>query len=157
MTGREYPARPIVGVGAVVLVTSADLHILGVHLPGTAGVVLIRRRSEPQAGQWSLPGGVLEVGETLVAGLAREVAEETGLQVRVGPVVDVLDRIIVDPDRRVRFHFVLIDYLCRPTGGHLQAGSDAERVAIADPAALEPFGLPEDAMAVIERALRISQ
>jgi 8-oxo-dGTP diphosphatase len=155
VTDREYPARPIVGVGAVVVVTPSDGAIPGVHLSGAAGVVLIRRRTAPRAGEWSLPGGVLEIGETLAAGLAREVAEETGLTVHVGPVVDVIDRIIVDPDRRVRFHFVLIDYLCRPAGGHLRAGSDADGVIVADPAELETFGLPEDTRSVVDRALRI--
>ena len=77
-------------------------------------VVLVKRRFEPLAGQWSLPGGRLELGETLEAGLAREMLEETGLEVEVGPVVDVFDRILLDPERKVRYHYVLIDYLCRP-------------------------------------------
>jgi 8-oxo-dGTP diphosphatase len=157
VTAREYPARPIVGVGAVVLVTPSDADIAGVSLTGPSGVVLIRRRLEPQAGHWSLPGGVLEVGETLVAGVAREVTEETGLAVHVGPVVDVIDRIIYDPDRRVRFHFVLVDYLCRVAGGQLKAGSDADRVTLADPASLERFALPEDTRRVIARGLELAR
>jgi ADP-ribose pyrophosphatase YjhB (NUDIX family) len=96
-------------------------------------VVLIKRRYEPLAGQWSLPGGTLEVGETLEAGAAREILEETGLVVEVGPVIEVFDRILVDPDQRVRYHFVLIDYLCRPIGGALQHGSDVDAVTLADP------------------------
>lgn len=152
MSSRLYPDRPIVGVGAVVLVTPADRHIPGLHLEAGRRVVLIRRRSEPLAGQWSLPGGLLEVGETLAAGVAREVFEETGLTVHVGPVVDVVDRIIVDPDGRVRYHFALVDYLCRPVGGALRPGSDASEVAVASPDALEPFGLTGDTMRVVERA-----
>jgi 8-oxo-dGTP diphosphatase len=154
---REYPARPIVGVGAVVLVEP------GAPRPGSAtagrasaGVVLVRRRYEPLAGRWSLPGGALDVGETLAAGVAREVAEETGLTVRVGPVVDVLDRIVFDPDRRVRYHFVLVDYLCRPIGGQLRAASDAMDVAVADVAGLEGFALTEEARAVIGRAVEMA-
>ena len=84
-------------------------------------VVLVKRRFEPLAGQWSLPGGRLELGETLEAGLAREMLEETGLEVEVGPVVDVFDRILLDPERKVRYHYVLIDYLCRPIGGRAGA------------------------------------
>ncbi|MGE3401054.1 MAG: NUDIX hydrolase [Vicinamibacterales bacterium] len=139
---RQYPDRPIVGVGAVVVDEAGR-------------VLLIRRRYEPLAGQWSLPGGMLEVGETLEVGVAREVAEETGLQVAVGPVIEVFDRIMRDDDQRVRFHFVLIDYLCRPTGGRLAAGSDVDAAVFAEPSALAPFGLTTKATAVIARALEM--
>lgn len=156
MIGREYPARPIIGVGAVVLLTPDDARAADGRLTGRSGIVLIRRRLEPQAGRWSLPGGVLEVGETLAGGLAREIEEETGLLVDVGPVVDVIDRIVRDADGRVRFHFVLVDYLCRPRGGRLVAGSDAGEVAIAAPGSLDAFHLPEDTQAVIARALHMT-
>jgi 8-oxo-dGTP diphosphatase len=142
MDTRSYPARPIVGVGAVVLVDGQ--------------VVLIKRRYEPLAGQWSLPGGTLEVGETLEAGTAREILEETGLVVDVGPVIEVFDRILVDPDQRVRYHFVLIDYLCRPIGGTLQHGSDVDDVTLADPADLARYGLTAKATAIIRRALELT-
>ncbi len=94
---REYPARPIVGVGAVILVSPVEARAMGwaERLEGT-GIVLVKRRFEPLAGQWSLPGGTLEVGETLTAGIAREVVEETGLAVDVGPIVEVFDRIFLD-------------------------------------------------------------
>jgi len=105
-SSREYPARPIVGVGAVIVMDDRR-------------VVLVKRRYEPLAGQWSLPGGRLEVGETLEAGTRREIREETGLAVEVGPVVEVFDRNLVDEAGRVRYHFVLVDYLCRPVGGRL--------------------------------------
>ncbi len=81
--------------------------------PSTPGVVLVKRRFEPLAGEWSLPGGKLEVGETLEAAIAREIVEETGLVVDVGPMVEVLDRIFRDGDGRVRYHYVLVDYVCR--------------------------------------------
>jgi 8-oxo-dGTP diphosphatase len=138
---RSYPGRPIVGVGAVVLLDGK--------------VVLIKRRFEPLAGQWSLPGGTLEVGETLEAGTAREILEETGLVVDVGPVVEVFDRILVDPDKKVRYHFVLIDYLCRPVGGRLQHGSDVDDVAAVDPSELDRYGLTAKATSVIRKALEM--
>jgi ADP-ribose pyrophosphatase YjhB (NUDIX family) len=98
---REFPPRPIVGVGAVVL--DGD------------SVLLIRRGQEPLKGEWSIPGGAVEIGEPLDAAVTREVREETGLDVDVGPVVEVLDRIRPDEDAaRPRFHYVLVDFLCRP-------------------------------------------
>ncbi len=142
MDTRSYPERPIVGVGAVVLVDGK--------------VVLIKRRYEPLAGQWSLPGGTLEVGETLEAGAAREILEETGLVVEVGPVIEVFDRILVDPDQRIRYHFVLIDYLCRPIGGALQHGSDVDDVTLADPDDLARYALTTKATAIIRRALELT-
>lgn len=150
---REYPARPIVGVGAVVYVTPGDAAAL--DLPA-AGVILVRRGHQPLAGEWSLPGGTLEVGETLDAAIAREVAEETGLTVQVGPVIDVFDRIMLDDQDRVQYHFVLVDYLCRPAGGTLRAGSDAADITIADPETLEPFRLTDKATSVIARGVRMA-
>ena len=154
---RHYPERPVVGVGAVVMVTDVDRAAIGWHerLPSAGAVVLIKRRFEPLAGQWSLPGGMLEIGETLESGVAREIAEETGLAVQVGPVVDVFDRILFDEDQRVRYHFVLIDYLCRPVSGRLQFGSDVSDVVLADPLNLGEYGLTAKALNVIERALRV--
>lgn len=139
---RRYPSRPIVGVGAVIFVDDK--------------VVLIKRRFEPLAGQWSLPGGTLEVGETLEAGTAREILEETGLVVEVGPPIEVFDRILLDEDRKVRYHFVLIDYLCRPVGGRLQHGSDVADVVLADPDNLGPFGLTPKATSIILRAVEMA-
>jgi ADP-ribose pyrophosphatase YjhB (NUDIX family) len=139
---RRYPSRPIVGVGAVVV-------------DGQGRVVLVRRRNEPLAGQWSLPGGTLDLGETLEAGVAREVLEETGLVVHVGPVADVFDRILVDEAGRVHFHFVLIDYLCTPRAGTLAAGSDVTDVALADPADLDRYRLTEKARDVIMNAVAL--
>jgi len=110
---REFPSSPLVGVGAVVV--------------DRGRVVLIRRGTEPLKGQWSLPGGMLELGESLVAGVVREVREETGLAVEVVELVELLDRIHRDEDR-VRYHYVIADYLCRVTGGALQAASDADAV-----------------------------
>jgi ADP-ribose pyrophosphatase YjhB (NUDIX family) len=139
---RRYPARPIVGVGAVIV--------------DAGNVVLIRRRYEPLKGCWSLPGGTLEVGETLECGAAREVLEETGLHVEVGPMVEVFDRIMLDEEQRVRYHFVLVDYLCRPVGGALQAGSDVDAAVMVAPASLGAYDLTEKASAVIARGLALA-
>ncbi len=139
---REYPDRPFVGVGAVVL---AD-----------GGVVLIRRRFEPMAGRWSIPGGAIEAGETLTDGLAREVLEETGLAVTVGPVIEVFDRITRDRDQRVQYHYVLVDYLCRAQGGTLQAGDDVDAAVVVDPGALGPYDLTGKTMAIITKGLAMS-
>ncbi len=140
-SSRRYPARPIVGVGAVVLVGGQ--------------VVLIKRKYEPLAGQWSLPGGTLELGETLEAGVAREILEETGFEVQVGRIVEVFDRILLDEHQRVLYHFVLIDFLCRPIGGHMQVGSDVDDVALVAPNELQRYRLTQKATEVIARALRM--
>jgi 8-oxo-dGTP diphosphatase len=154
---RSYPERPIVGTGAVIYVTAADAARIGVERPRSGGgVVLVKRAREPLAGQWSLPGGALEIGETLDAGVAREVAEETGLTVTVGPVIEVFDRIMLDAERRVQYHFVLVDYLCRPAGGSLRQGSDAADVVTADIADLDRFALTEKALAVIARGIEMA-
>ena len=140
---RQYPERPIVGVGAVIV--------------DEGRVVLVKRKYEPLKGQWSLPGGMVELGETLEAGLAREMLEETGLRVEVGPVIEVFDRIMRDEDHRVRYHFVLIDYLCWPAEGSLQAGSDVEEAIWADPPMLGDYALTEKATSVIERGLTLAR
>jgi len=140
---RQYPERPIVGVGAVIVKDGK--------------VLLVKRRYEPLAGQWSLPGGTLELGETLAEGVAREMREETGLEVEVGPVIEVFDRIMTDDARRIRYHFVLVDYLCWPVSGELQASSDVDDAVFVDPGALEPFDLTPKAKSVIERALELDQ
>ena len=150
---RQYPARPIVSVGGVILVRPKADPATGTPNAPALGVVLIRRRFEPLAGCWSLPGGTLEVGETLREGLAREMREETGLTVEVGPVVDVFDRITHDEHGAVRFHYVLVDFLCWPSGGTLEAGSDVSEAVVADPANLEPYALVPKTLEVISLAL----
>ncbi|MGP8250760.1 MAG: NUDIX hydrolase [Terracidiphilus sp.] len=110
---REFPQAPLVGVGAVIV--------------NDGRVLLVRRGRDPMKGHWTLPGGVLEVGESLAQGVAREVREETGLEVDVLELVELLDRIHRE-DSRVRFHYVIADYLCRVTGGELRAASDADAV-----------------------------
>ena len=114
---REYPDGPLVGVGAVVV--------------NEGLVLLVRRGTEPMKGRWTLPGGLLELGESLTSGVIREVKEETGLSVEVVELVELLDRIHRQSDGqadRVRYHYVIADYLCRAVGGELRAASDADAV-----------------------------
>jgi mutator protein MutT len=138
-----YPDRPYVGVGAVI-----------VH---EGRVVLVKRRFEPLAGTWSIPGGAVEVGETLEACVAREMLEETGFVVEVGPVIEVLDRITHDDASRVLYHFVLVDYLCWPIGGELRAGTDVAEAVLAEANDLDGYALTDKARAVIERALELAR
>jgi ADP-ribose pyrophosphatase YjhB (NUDIX family) len=142
VSSRAYPDRPFVGVGGVIV--------------DQGRVVLIKRRFEPLAGQWSLPGGAVDIGETLVECVAREMLEETGLVVEVGPVIEVFDRIIRDPEGRVQFHYVLVDYVCRPVGGLLAASSDVADAVWAAPADLPAFNLADPATAVILRGLALA-
>ena len=119
-------------------------------------VLLVKRAHEPLKGQWSLPGGAVEVGESLEAGLVREVREETCLDVAVGPVVEVLDRISRDANGRVEYHFVIVDYLCRVAGGTATCGSDAEDIEWARRDDLARYRLTSAATAVIAKAFAMS-
>jgi 8-oxo-dGTP diphosphatase len=136
---REYPERPLVGVGAVIVEDDR--------------VVLVRRAAEPMAGEWSIPGGLLKLGETMRAGAEREALEETGLQVEAGEVLGVLDRILPDANGKLRFHYVLIDFLCRRIGGKLRAGGDAAEARWVAPYELADLGVAEAAVQVIRKAL----
>lgn len=133
------PERPCVGVGAVL-----------VH---DGRVLLIRRGKEPLRGRWVVPGGTVELGETLEQALVREVEEETGLVVRPREVVAVFDRIQRDAGR-VGYHYVIVDYLCDYVGGEARAGSDAEDVAFVAPADLHAYDLPEKALEVVRDGFR---
>ena len=116
--GREFPSQPVVGVGAVVLRRDAT--------DAYYEVLLIKRANPPSQGEWSLPGGAVEVGERLEEAVVREVLEETGLEVDVVAQVEVLDHIVRDsPEAPVRFHYVLIDFVCRVSGGTLASATDA--------------------------------
>jgi ADP-ribose pyrophosphatase YjhB (NUDIX family) len=136
---REYPESPLVGVGAVIVQENR--------------VLLIRRGQPPLLGEWSLPGGVLECGETLHEAVAREAREETGLLVEPGEMLGVYERVIRDDERRVRYHYVLIDFLCRPVGGDLKAGSDAADVRWFTHDELPALNLAHDANDVVRKGL----
>lgn len=140
---REYPDRPIVGVGAVI-----------VH---AGRVLLVKRGAPPLLGEWSLPGGVVEIGETLRAAAEREAREETGLIVKAGEVLEVLDRIIPGESGRAQYHYVLIDFLCRVTGGELRVGGDAADVGWSGESDLSNFKLEKPALEVIHRAFSKSE
>jgi len=140
---RRYPSRPIAGVGAVIL--DGD------------SVLLVRRANEPMRGFWSLPGGALELGERLIDGLRREIREEVGLEVNVVDVVEVLDRVICDEAGKVQYHYVLIDYLCSPTGGSLRAGSDADEAAWVERNRVGERQTTEGAVPVIAKAFDLRE
>ena len=118
--------------------------------------LLIRRGSPPLVGQWSIPGGMLELGETLVEGVRRELAEETGIEVRVLELIEVFERIDLDTSGKPQYHFVILDYLCEKVGGELRAGSDVTDAAWAAPSELARYSLTPTATRVIEKAFEMA-
>lgn len=141
--GRHYPDLPVVGVGGVVLAGEQ--------------VLLVKRGAAPSKGIWSIPGGGVETGETLAQACAREVAEETALPVRVGPMVEVIERILRDPQGRVEYHYVLIDFLCYAQPLEPKAGDDAAAARWARLDALDGFRLTPDTARVILKAARLAK
>jgi 8-oxo-dGTP diphosphatase len=142
---REYPESPIVGVSAIIIHESQ--------------VLLVQRGQEPLKGEWSLPGGALELGETLEDGVRREVLEETGFIVEPVQLVELFDKIIRDQAGSVRFHYVLADYLCRVTGGSLCCASDAADARWLTRRELNSHGkyrIAPFTLAVIEKAFQIA-
>jgi 8-oxo-dGTP diphosphatase len=138
---REYPAQPVVGVGAVVVRGGRAL--------------IVKRRHEPRQGEWSLPGGLLHLGESLSDAARREVKEETGLDVYPEAIIETFDRVHRDPDGRIRFHFVIIDFVCESRDGDAVAGSDADAVAWATAGELDAYGVNAHAAAVIKKGLEV--
>ena len=134
---REYPDNPLAGVGAVIIEEDR--------------VLLVRRATPPLLGEWSLPGGVLECGETLREAVAREAREETGLLIEPGEMLGVYERVIRDDARRVRYHYVLIDFLCSVVGGDIKAGSDAADVRWFTRDELPALNLASDANDVVHK------
>jgi len=135
---RRYPKRPIVGVGALIF--------------RRGRILMAQRGKEPLKDYWSLPGGALELGESLDSGVRREVREETGLEVQPLKVFEIFERIIRDAAGEPEYHYVLVDYVCRVTGGILQAGDDACAVAWVTRDALKELQITEGTLAVIEKA-----
>ncbi len=149
-SSREYPERPVVGIGGVIIDQGRTL--------------LIRRGSEPLLGEWSIPGGILEIGESLEEGVARELQEETGIEVRVIGLIEVFDRIYLEEGstgaesrRKPRFHFVIADYLCERLAGEPRAGSDVTDVAFATEEELARFQLTETATRVLKKAFAMDR
>ena len=168
MSNREYPERPLVGVGGVVIAGDRAL--------------LVRRGTEPLLGQWSIPGGLLEAGETLAAGVVRELQEETGLTVRVVELIEALDRIFTDAapvagvpgavqaksageasfaaqnvPAKPRYHYVILDYLCERIGGELRAGGDVTDVVFVSEADLPDYSLPPHTLRVLSKGFAMAR
>ena len=135
---REYPDRPLVGVGAVIVEHDR--------------VLLIKRGKAPLLGEWSIPGGLLELGETARQGAEREVLEETGLVIRATELLGVFDRLVPDDDKRTRYHYLLVDFLCVNISGELQASGDAADARWFTQEEVSGLTLPEDTAAVIGKA-----
>jgi 8-oxo-dGTP diphosphatase len=149
-SSREYPERPVVGIGGVIIDQDRTL--------------LIRRGSEPLLGEWSIPGGTMELGESLEEGVARELLEETGIAVRVLDLIEVFDRVYLEnapidaqTKRRPRFHFVIVDYLCERLSGEPRAGSDVTDVAFAREDELVRFHLTETATRILKKAFAMDR
>ena len=153
MSNREYPERPLVGVGGVVIAGDRAL--------------LVRRGTEPLRGEWSIPGGLLEAGETLAAGVVRELQEETGLTVRVVELIEALDRIFTDPapipgvpgaaPLKPRYHYVILDYLCERIAGEPRAGGDVTDVVFAREAELPGYSLSPQTLRVLRKGFDMAR
>jgi 8-oxo-dGTP diphosphatase len=139
---REYPDHPRVGVGAVVL-----------H---EGRVLLVKRGGQPSAGKWSLPGGLVDLGETTEEAVRREIAEECGLTVRLAGITGVVDRIVRDDEGRVRYHYVLVDYLAYPQSGVVAAGTDAAEVRWVPVEGLDELDVTEGLSEMIRRATALA-
>ena len=147
-SSREYPERPVVGIGGVIV--------------DRGRTVLIRRGTEPLLGQWSIPGGTIEIGETIEEAVGREMREETGLEVRVLELIELFDRIYLQDGaasdrKKPRYHYVIADYLCELVGGEPRAGSDVTDLAFARENELSKFNLTEKATSVLKKAFAMSR
>ena len=136
---REHPKQPLVGVGVVIVENGR--------------AVLIKRGKAPLLGEWSIPGGMLELGETLRQGAEREALEETGLVVRATELLGVFDRVVPDDQGKIVYHYVLIDFLCERVSGELKAGADAADAKWFTGEEIKQLPLAEDTAAVIQAAL----
>jgi 8-oxo-dGTP diphosphatase len=140
---REYPDHPIVGVGAIIIKGEE--------------VLLARRGKEPGYGKWSIPGGAVKLGETLEEAVIREVREEVNLAIRVKEVVEVLERIFHDPEGRVQYHYVLVDFLCEHLSGEGRPSSDALEVQWIPVSEIPHQPLPGKTKGVIQKAFEMRQ
>jgi ADP-ribose pyrophosphatase len=136
---REYPQQPLVGVGAIIV--------------DDGRVLLIKRGKAPLLGEWSIPGGMLELGETLREGAEREALEETGLVVRATELLGVFDRIVPDETKRTLYHYVLIDFLCQKVSGNVLAAGDAADACWFTSEEIEKLDLPRDTIEVLRMGI----
>lgn len=143
LMAREYPEHPLVGVAAVVV--RGDQ------------VLLVQRGREPARGLWGLPGGMLELGETLAEGVRREVLEETGVHVEIGPLLAIFEPMLRDADGRLRFHYVVVDYLARYLGGEPRPADDADDARWVDVNALDGLAMQEETRAIIRRGVTMGE
>jgi ADP-ribose pyrophosphatase YjhB (NUDIX family) len=139
---RAYPERPIVGVGGVIIHDGRAL--------------IVQRAHEPRKGEWTVPGGVLEIGETLRSGTEREVLEETGLVVKAGPVIDVFENIWPDAEGKMQYHYVLVDFLCELISGELKAETDVSDARWITPEELTPLNLIGKTAEAIRKAFTMN-
>jgi len=140
---REYAGHPMVGVGGIVL--------------NEGKVLLVRRGQQPGYGKWSIPGGMVELGETLTEAIKREVLEECGIEIELADVIAVLERVIRREDERVRYHYILIDFLGYWKGGELQPASDILEARWADPSEMENLEMTDRTKQVVFEAMGLSE
>lgn len=140
---RKFPTHPIVGVGAVILHHDS--------------VLLVQRATPPMEGEWTLPGGVVETGESLEEAVRREIKEETNLDIQVGPLLELFERIQRDERDRVAYHYIIADYLAKKTGGKLRPATDVRQAKFVPRSDLAGFRLTEKVLHVISRAFGISR
>jgi ADP-ribose pyrophosphatase YjhB (NUDIX family) len=139
-----YPERPIAAVGAVIVRNGPD---------GANEIALVRRGAEPACGRWSIPGGAVELGESVRSAVVREALEECGLEIRPLRVLDVFDSIVKDETGRVRYHYVIVDFLAEPVGGTLLGASDATDARWVDLRRALDLDLTRGTREIIERIL----
>lgn len=137
-TSREYPVRPLFGVGALII--------------DRERIILVKRGKQPARGEWSIPGGLVKTGEPIKTAVMREVLEETGLEVEPQSLVELVERIFPDGTGRIRYHYVIADYLCRVVGGSLNAGSDAREAVWVARSDLHRYSLAPITADVISKA-----
>jgi len=140
---REYAGHPMVGVGGIVL--------------NEGKVLLVRRGKQPGYGKWSIPGGMVELGETLSEAIKREVLEECGIEIELKDVVAVLERVIRREDERVRYHYVLVDFLGYWKGGELQPASDILEARWADPSEMETLEMTDRTQQVVFEVMGLTK
>lgn len=139
---RRYPSAPLVGTAAAVFNAHGD-------------ILLVRRGRPPRAGQWGLPGGLLELGEQLAEGACREVREECGIEIAIGGIAGVFEPITLDETGRIEYHYVVVDFWAAWVSGDAAASDDAAAVAWVSMADLDDYHLPTDSRQVIETAHRL--